>query len=240
MRLTGHLAKTMRLAPTNPEPNRFDPRQTGRLTASNVDLGENLPISYDRRILLTCPEMHSEPYSLASSQSPQLALALGNLVEMDFNVRPVAKICASSGQQLLPGHACWSVLVEQDGRVVRQDYSEESWSGPPDGVIGYWQSRIPDRTSTAATSLDTDSLFDYFLQLCESPNKVEQDYQYVLALLLMRKRRLILEESTTLEDQPAMRLIGTGGEGPFEIIERDLSDDRIVELQTQLFSGSTA
>lgn len=159
---------------------------------------------------------------------------------MDFDIRPVAKICASSGQKLLPGHACWSVLIEEDGRVVRHDYSEESWSGPPNGVIGYWQNRISDSTSTAATSLDTDSLFDYFLQLCESPNKVEQDYQYVLALLLMRKRRLILQESTTVEDQPAMQLIGTGGEGPFEIIERDLSESRIEELQTQLFSGSAA
>jgi len=162
------------------------------------------------------------------------------LVEMDFNVRPVAKICASSGQELPPGHPCWSVLIEEDGRVVRKDYSEESWSGPPSGVIGYWQSLVPDRTSGAASSFDTNSLFDYFLQLCDSPNKVEQDYQYVLALLLLRKRRLILEESIILEDQPAMRLIGTGGEGPFEIPERDLSEDRIAELQDQLFSGSAA
>lgn len=214
--------------------------QNDRQAASNVDLGENLPISYDRWILLSCPEMDFELRILASSRSPQLAPSLGNLVEMDFDVRPVAKICNSSGQKLLPGHACWSVLIEQDGRVVRQDYSEESWSGPPDGVIGYWQNQIPDRTSTAARNLDTDSLFDYFVQLCESPNKVEQDYQYVLSLLLMRKRRLILEESITVEDQPAMRLIGTGGEGPFEIIERDLSESRIEELQAQLFSGSTA
>ncbi len=159
---------------------------------------------------------------------------------MDFNVRPVARKCASSGDELPPGCPCWSVLIEQDGRIVRQDYSEQSWSGPPDGVIGYWQSLVPDRTSAPANSFDTNALFDYFLQLCDSPNKVEQDYQYVLALLLMRKRRLILEESISIDDQSGMRLIGTGGEGPFEIPERDLSDDRIEELQNQLFSGSAA
>lgn len=159
---------------------------------------------------------------------------------MDFNVRPVSKICASTGQELTPGRPCWSVLIEQDGRIVRQDYSEEAWTGPPDGIIGYWQSLVPERASSSATSFDPDALFEYFLQLCESPNRVELDYQYVLALLLLRKRRLILEESVTVDEQPAMRLIGTGGEGPFDVVERDLTMDRIEELQNQLFSGSAA
>ncbi|MCH2202453.1 MAG: hypothetical protein MK102_10830 [Fuerstiella sp.] len=157
---------------------------------------------------------------------------------MDFSVRPVSKTCASSGRELLAGQLCWSVLIELDGRVVRQDYCDESWSGPPDGMIGYWQSVVPERNSGSVNTFDTDSLFDYFIQLCESPNKVEQDYQYVLALLLMRKRRLQLEQSIVVGDHQAMRLIGTGGEGPFEVLERDLSDDRIEELQNQLFSGS--
>ncbi len=159
---------------------------------------------------------------------------------MDFNVRPVSKICTASGQELPLGRPCWSVLIEQDGRIVRQDFSEESWTGPPEGIIGYWQSMVPERTSSNATRLDADALFEYFLQLCESPNKVELDYQYVLALLLLRKRRLLLEESVTVDDQPAMRLIGTGGEGPFDVVERDLPQDRIEELQNQLFSGSAA
>ena len=159
---------------------------------------------------------------------------------MDFNVRPVGKTCASTGQELIPGNSCWSVLMERDGRIVREDYSVESWSGPPDGMIGYWQSVVPDRTSGAATWLDTNSLFEYFVQLCESPNTVERDYQYVLALLLMRKRRLLLEESIIVDDHPVMRLVGTGGEGPFEVSERELSESRIEQLQNQLFSGSTA
>ena len=78
-------------------------------------------------------------------------------------------------------------------------------------------------------------MLQYFTQLCESPNHVEQDYQYVLALMLLRKRRLILEENIEIDDQPAMRLIGTAGEGPFEVIERELSDEQVSLLQNQLF-----
>jgi len=107
-------------------------------------------------------------------------------------------------------------------------------------VIGYWKNLIPDRASGASTVLDIDSLFEYFVQLCDSPNRVEQDYRYVLALLLMRKRRLLLEESIMVDDLPAMRLTGTAGEGPFDVLERDLTESRIEELQHQLFSVSAA
>ena len=155
---------------------------------------------------------------------------------MDFNVRPVGKLCAASGQELPSGRPCWSVLIERDGQIVRQDYSEDAWGGPPDGVIGYWKSVVPDRTSATSTLLNIDSLFEYFVQLCDSPNRTEQDYQYVLALLLLRKRRLLLEESIVVDDHPTMRLIGTAGEGPFDVPERALTECQIEELQNQLFS----
>jgi hypothetical protein len=159
---------------------------------------------------------------------------------MDFNLRPVSKLCAATGQELQPGETCWSVLIEQQGSVVRQDYSSESWQGPPEGAIGYWQCVIPEANDQAAQKLDVDALFDYFVQLCESPNHIEQDYQYVLALLLLRKRRLMLEDTIEIDDQPVMRLAGAGGEGPFEVVERQLSDEQILQLQTQLYERPAA
>ena len=110
---------------------------------------------------------------------------------MDFNIRPISKLCAATGEPLEPGSDCWSVLIEVDGKLVRQDFSKEAWNGPPDGAIGHWQCQVPATLDSGQQKLDPDSLFDYFIQLCEAPNVVEQDYQYVLALLLLRKRGTI-------------------------------------------------
>lgn len=155
---------------------------------------------------------------------------------MDFNIRPISKVCALTGQLLEPGQMCWSVILEVDGKLVRDDISMAAWDGPPENAIGHWQCEIPANANAGKKKLDTQSLFEYFVQLTESPNIVEQDYQYVLALLLLRKRRLILEDSITVDDLPAMKLIGNGGEGPFEVIERELSDEQIIKLQNQLFT----
>jgi hypothetical protein len=158
---------------------------------------------------------------------------------MDFNIRPMSKVCAATGELLVAGSECWSALVEENGRTVRHDFSLDGWTGPPEATVGYWRCQVPVDSSTGPQLIDPDSLFDYFVQLCESPNTVEQDYQYVLALLLLRKRRLILEQTMEIDDRPAMRLNGSGGEGPFDVEERELTEQQILQLQDQLFGGTT-
>jgi hypothetical protein len=158
---------------------------------------------------------------------------------MDFNFRPAGKTCTVSGRSFLPGDVCWSVLVEHEGKLQRHDYGMDVWKGPPDGAIGHWRSVIPEASESAKLKLDADSLFDYFLQLGDSPNLVQRQYRYVLSLLLLRKRRLILEEVVHVDDVPTMRMVGSGGEGPFDVPEEELSEDQIERLQSQLFETGT-
>lgn len=160
---------------------------------------------------------------------------------MDFNIRPLGKTCAATGAALRGGEICWSVLVEREGRLVRMDYSAEAWNGPPPDAIGHWSCIVPDAAeSSRPRVMDADSLFDYFQQLEESPNVVQQQYRYVLALLLLRKRRLVLEDVVDIDDRPVMRLVGTTGEGPFEVPEEQLDEDQIRQLQEQLFDSGRA
>lgn len=160
---------------------------------------------------------------------------------MDFNIRPLGKTCAATGAPLKGGELCWSVLVEREGRLVRQDYSQAGWTGPPPDAIGHWSCLVPETPEVSKPRLmDADSLFDYFQQLEESPNVIQRQYRYVLALLLLRKRRLTLDEVIDVDGQPAMRLVGTCGEGPYEVSEEHLSEDQIRSLQEQLFDGGRA
>ncbi len=159
---------------------------------------------------------------------------------MEFNIRPAAKCCAKTGLPFRAGDVCWSMLVEKDGQMVRQDFSSAAWDGPPPEAIGHWRSVIAASTVTSRPKLDADSLFDYFLQLSDSPNIVQQQYRYVLALLLLRKRRLVLEEVVEFDDRPTMRLVGSAGEGPFDVPEEELNEEQIDRLQQQLFDTGRA
>ncbi len=142
-----------------------------------------------------------------------------------------------TGRAFRPGEWCWSVLLEKSGDVIRQDICNEAWAGPPENAIGYWRCLAAAVPESKRPKLTADALFQTFLQLYESPNRVQQQYRYILALLLLRKRRLILEEVVDQDDRPVMKLSGSAGEGPFEIPEEELSETEMLRLQQQLLGG---
>ena len=79
---------------------------------------------------------------------------------------------------------------------MRHDYSVEGWEGPPEGALACWRSRIATPESKKSWA-PNDVMLDLLEQLEDQPDK--QDMRYVLALLLVRRRVLRLED--TIEDE---------------------------------------
>jgi hypothetical protein len=111
---------------------------------------------------------------------------------MDYEVQRSAKSCSVSGREFAPGEEFYSALIAEGAEVKRCDYAAEAWQGPPPGTIGWWKSRIPDRTATRAYWAPNEVLLNFFDELADQPDK--QDMRYVLALLLVRRRVMRMEE----------------------------------------------
>jgi hypothetical protein len=153
---------------------------------------------------------------------------------VDYHLKPVGRVCAATERPLVRGETCHSVLIERDGEIARLDFSEEGWTGSPDGAIADWLTVVPDFAAKPKT-VDTESLMRYFEQLCEEANPAHEQLRYVLALLLLQKRRLRLEGSRTDEDgNDFLEFIGSKSEGPFEVQDSDLTEEEIVSLQATL------
>lgn len=153
---------------------------------------------------------------------------------MDYHLKPIGKTCAATGKELVPGSACFSVLAERDGRLIRLDYSEACWAGPPEGTVGFWQSVVPEPEEAKVKPLDTDALMRYFEQLSEDANPAQEKFRYVLSLLLLQKRRLKIEGSRQDGDIEYLELVGSHSEGPFEVRDHQLDDAEIEQLQGDL------
>jgi len=153
---------------------------------------------------------------------------------MDYQIKPVGKFCAASGEPLQPGSGCHSVLLEQDGKLVRQDYSDHAWGGPPENCIGYWRSIVPEENSNKRRLVDADLLLEHFIQLTQEGSAAQEQFRYVLALLLLQKRRLVISDQKQNGSQKTLELIGQDGEGPFEVREQQLSQEEIAQLQLEL------
>ncbi len=154
----------------------------------------------------------------------------------DYNVKPMGRICAATGRELTPGSLCHSVLVEKNGELLRFDYSEEGWGQPPEGTIAHWRCEAPESATASKKSLDPQELMRQFEQLSEEASPAHDKFRYVLALLLVQRRRLKLEGTKVIDDQEFLEVAGTRGEGTFLVRDQQLDESELQELQTALFS----
>ncbi|NUQ60943.1 MAG: hypothetical protein HUU20_00535 [Pirellulales bacterium] len=112
---------------------------------------------------------------------------------MDYEVKRFSRHCAETGRELAPGEEFHSVLIAAGADLERKDYSAEAWQGPPEGAIGWWKSQVPSSETRRMTWAPNDVLLQFFEELEQQADK--QDMRYVLALLLVRRRVMRLDES---------------------------------------------
>jgi hypothetical protein len=153
---------------------------------------------------------------------------------MDYQVETISKTCHATGEDLVPGSVCHSVLAHKEGKLTRIDFSQAGWNGPPDNTVGHWKSLVPHPETTKKKPLDADALLQYFEQLTEDANPARETLRYVLALLLIQKRRLKLDGSRYEDDVPFLELTGSHGEGPFQVRDQHLDPAEIEQLQHDL------
>ena len=152
---------------------------------------------------------------------------------LDFEVQRCTRRCATTERELRPGEPFFSVLVSEGSQVVRHDYCEEAWQGPPQESIGFWKSRMPEQNSTRINWAPNDVMLDYFQRLEVDVNK--QDIRYVLALLMIRRRVLRLEETRPLETGGEMMVLycpRTEAEYKLNVVSPN--QGRIKEIQQEL------
>jgi hypothetical protein len=154
---------------------------------------------------------------------------------IDYQIQPSTRRCAATGRELRPGEKVFSVLLDADGRFVRQDYSAEAWQGPPAGAYGFWAGRVGAADAPRRPPINDELLADCFAQLegREEPAKV--NVRYVLGLLLMRRRRLRFEEATTEAGREVLVLRCARTGERHRVVNPGLADEELAAVQDDVF-----
>jgi hypothetical protein len=122
---------------------------------------------------------------------------------MDYEFQTCTRRCAATGRELAPGEAYYSALVPDGEGWRRLDYAVEAWQGPPPEALGWWKSQRPD--VRRAHWAPNDVLLDFFDRL--EGQAENQDLRYVLALLLVRRRVMRLEETQSAGQGPEVLVL---------------------------------
>jgi hypothetical protein len=153
----------------------------------------------------------------------------------EYQIQPHTRRCAVTGRDLQPGEKFYAVLLEQGDGFLRQDYSSEAWQGPPPGAVGFWCGRVPAASEPARPRFDDDLLEECFdrLEGQEEPGKVS--FRYVLALLLLRRKRLKLEGARADAGREVLTFRCTRSRQRREVVNPGLTEDEVAAVQDEVF-----
>ncbi|MCR9118579.1 MAG: hypothetical protein NXI22_16710 [bacterium] len=151
----------------------------------------------------------------------------------DIETPRFSKKCAKTGEEFQPNQTYFSVLTAEGADVVRRDYCEAAWEGPPEDAIGWWRSQTPDAAAKKIGWAPNDVMLNYFVNLEEDEEK--SDMRFVLALLLIRRRIVRLEEPETDDDgREVMIVYSPKDETTHRVAPASPKPERIAEIQDEL------
>ena len=112
---------------------------------------------------------------------------------MDFDIKRCTRRCAATDRELQPNEPFYSVLLKDGGDLLRQDFAESAWQGPPEGAVGCWKSRMPSAEPRKIKLAPNQVMLNLFEELADRPEK--RQLRYLLTLMLVRRRVMQLVET---------------------------------------------
>jgi len=152
----------------------------------------------------------------------------------DWEVSKPLGFCSGTGRKIEYGEEYFAALVQTDDGLSRQDFCSDYWQENKPDVFCFWRTRLPEPDQKKHIFVDDEMLMAFFERLAEETEQEKINFRFVLALILMRKRRLKYESSEKQDDQETWRLRIAGGKQIIEVINPHLTEEEIEQLSSQL------
>ena len=144
-------------------------------------------------------------------------------------------MCAATGREQ-SGERFHAVLAEQNGKFVRTDYAADAWPGAPTGAIADWSGRVPTDDKPRKPVFNDDALLGCFDRLKDSSEADGQNFRYVAALLLMRRKRFRFEDVSRDQAGCDVLLLKDAKSGAaYQVIDPRLTEEQITAVQAEVF-----
>jgi hypothetical protein len=154
----------------------------------------------------------------------------------DYEIQGPTRICAATGRELKPGDRFHAVLIEREGKLERNDYAVEAWTGSPPGAIAHWSGRVAAVDKPRKPAVNDDALLACFDRLKDSNEPDAANFRYVVALLLMRRKRFRFEDAIRDgEGRDVLLLKDAKGGTIHRVADPRLADDQIAVVQAEVF-----
>lgn len=152
----------------------------------------------------------------------------------DWEIQKPLGRCYGTGRTLEIGEEYFGALVETEQGLERRDFCVDYWEKEKPGTFCYWKTKLTPGEQKKHVFVDDEMLMAFFERLAGETERERIDFRFVLALVLMRKRRLKYESSAFEGDTEIWRLRVTGDKRIVEVVNPHLDEGRIEQLSSQI------
>ncbi|HNS19194.1 MAG TPA: hypothetical protein PKH24_01785 [Sedimentisphaerales bacterium] len=152
----------------------------------------------------------------------------------DWEINKPLGQCSGSGRKIEPGEDYYGALVEVEQGLVRRDFCSEFWEREKPAVYCFWKTKLAAANQKKELFISDEMLVAFFERLANETDPEKVSFRFVLALVLMRKRRLKYDSTKTEEGREIWRLRMTGDKDLVDVVNPHLSEDQIEQLTSQI------
>jgi len=151
-----------------------------------------------------------------------------------YQIQSSSLRCSRTGRALEPGEKFYSVLFDRDGTWVREDISLEAWQGPPADAFSFWLCKAPAKDQPRKVIYDDGMLLECFDRLAQEHDPAKIRFRYVLALLLVRRKRLRLVDAERVGGREVLILEDPRRRVRYRVPHPGLSEGELAEVENEV------
>ncbi|HOV77847.1 MAG TPA: hypothetical protein PLS24_07445, partial [Sedimentisphaerales bacterium] len=136
----------------------------------------------------------------------------------DWEINKPLGQCSGSGRKIEPGEEYYGALVETEEGLVRRDFSNEYWERERPHVYCFWKTKLAAPNEKRKLFISDDMLMAFFERLANETEAEKVNFRFVLALVLMRKRRLKYDSTKSEDGREIWRLKVSGDKDLVEVV----------------------
>jgi len=142
--------------------------------------------------------------------------------------------CYGTGKKIEFGEEYFGALVETEQGLARRDFCNDCWEREKPDVFCYWKTKLPYPGEKKQRFVDDGILMAFFERLANETDQEKVSFRFVLALVLMRRRRLKYDSSKIEDDKEIWCLRITGDKQTVEVVNPCLDEEQIEQLSSQM------
>jgi hypothetical protein len=152
--------------------------------------------------------------------------------QWDIN-KPLGQ-CYGTGKKIEYGEDYFGALVETDEGLQRRDFCVDYWQKEKPQVFCYWKTKLPHPDQKKQIFVDDDMLMAFFDRLAEETDPEKVNFRFVLAMILMRKRRLKYDSTKMQNGNEIWCLRLVGEKQIVEVVNPHLNEEQVEQLSSQI------